>query len=257
MKTKTIRYHSGVLIGLALVMLATVRPLRGATQDDRIERAFTNTYVYHTQLKNADISVASNAGVVTLDGRVNSDGEKQLAADAAAALPGVTRVDNKLEVYSQPPEMSDGWVALKVRGVLLFHRNVSLTGKQVTVADGVVTLTGTAANEAEKELTVQYAADVRGVKSVVDKLQIPNSPPAPTPRTLGEKIDDASVTAQLKYALAMHRSTSALHTEVSTHEGVVTIRGQARNGAEKDLVTRLAEDIQGVRSVHNEMLVQS
>ncbi len=255
MKTTTDRYHSGIVIGLALVSLATVQPLRGDAQDDRIERAFTDSYVYHTQLKNDDIVITSDNRVVTLEGRVTTDQDRKLAADTAAALPGVTKVNNNLEIYPQPPERSDGWIALKVRAALLFHRNVSLADKKVTVADGVVTLTGMAATEAERELAVQYAADVKGVKNVVDKLEVPSAPPAAS-RTLGERIDDATVTAQLKYELATHRATSALRTEVSTRDGVVTIRGQARNGAERDLVSKLAEGIKGVKAVRNEMLVQ-
>jgi len=255
MKTKTVRRYPRGLIGLALVALAAIQPLRGDVQDDRIETAFTDSYVYHTQLKNDDITIESRDRVVTLDGRVGTDADKQLAGDTAARLPGVMKVDNNLEIYPPPAERSDRWIALKVRAALLFHRNVSLVDKKVAVVDGVVTLTGTAASEAERELAVQYAADVQGVKSVVDQLQIPGAGPAST-RTIGARIDDAAVTAQLKYELATHRATSALHTDVSTRDGVVTIQGHAANGAEKDLVTQLAQSIKGVKAVRNEMLVQ-
>jgi hyperosmotically inducible periplasmic protein len=52
-----------------------------------------------------------------------------------------------------------------------------------------------------------------------------------------------------------HRSTSALHTKVSTTDGVVTVSGTAKNEAEKSLVTKLATDINGVTSVINNMTV--
>ena len=73
--------------------------------------------------------------------------------------------------------------------------------------------------------------------------------------TIGDKIDDASITAQVKSALLSHRSTSALHTGVSTTDGVVTLTGAAKNEAEKSLVTKLATDINGVTSVVNNMTV--
>ena len=57
--------------------------------------------------------------------------------------------------------------------------------------------------------------------------------------TVGENIDDASITAQVKAALLSHRSTGVLRTQVTTADGVVTLGGQARNSAEKDLVTKL------------------
>jgi osmotically-inducible protein OsmY len=55
--------------------------------------------------------------------------------------------------------------------------------------------------------------------------------------------------------LLSHRSTSALHTGVSTADGVVTLSGVAKNDAEKSLVTKLATDINGVTSVINNMTI--
>jgi osmotically-inducible protein OsmY len=42
---------------------------------------------------------------------------------------------------------------------------------------------------------------------------------------------------------------------VATQNGVVTLRGAAANAAEKALVTKLAEDIKGVKQVDNQMAV--
>ena len=72
-----------------------------------------------------------------------------------------------------------------------------------------------------------------------------------------EKIDDASITAQVKMTLLFNRSTSALKTKVETHDGVVTLTGTAKNTAEKDLATKLASDINGVENVVNNMNVEN
>ena len=72
---------------------------------------------------------------------------------------------------------------------------------------------------------------------------------------VGETIDDASITAEVKGALVSHRSTSVLNTKVTTVEGIVTLGGRARNAAEKDLVTKLVADINGVKSVVNKMTI--
>jgi osmotically-inducible protein OsmY len=56
-------------------------------------------------------------------------------------------------------------------------------------------------------------------------------------QSIGEKIDDASITAQVKSSLLSHRSTSSLRTKVETTDGVVTLHGTAKNAAEKSLVT--------------------
>jgi osmotically-inducible protein OsmY len=71
-----------------------------------------------------------------------------------------------------------------------------------------------------------------------------------------EKIDDASITAQVKMALLFNRATSALKTSASTKDGIVTLSGKAANGAEKDLATKLVNDIHGVNSVVNDMTLE-
>jgi hyperosmotically inducible periplasmic protein len=75
--------------------------------------------------------------------------------------------------------------------------------------------------------------------------------------TTGEKIDDASITAQVKMSLLSHHSTSAIKTKVETTEGVVTVSGPAKNAAEKALVTKLITDINGVGSVVNNMTIDA
>jgi hyperosmotically inducible protein len=59
-----------------------------------------------------------------------------------------------------------------------------------------------------------------------------------------------------KITLLYHRSTSALKTKVETRRGVVTLSGKASNAAEVNLATKLADDINGVKSVKNLMTIE-
>jgi osmotically-inducible protein OsmY len=124
----------------------------------------------------------------------------------------------------------------------------------VYVKDGVVTLQGEASSVAQKELTTEYAKDIDNVKEVKNEMTIAKTPAQPG-ETTSEKIDDASITAQVKASLMSHHSTSALKTSVSTTDGVVTLSGIAKNDAEKSLVTKLVTDINGVTSVINNMTI--
>ena len=132
--------------------------------------------------------------------------------------------------------------------------NVSGTKTEVYVKDGIVTLKGVAASQAQKDLTTEYAKDIDGVKGVQNEIVVSTSLET-RGETTGEKIDDASITAQVKGSLLWHRSTSMLNTKVSTTDGVVTVSGTAKNEAEKALVTKLATDINGVQSVVNNMTI--
>ena len=69
-------------------------------------------------------------------------------------------------------------------------------------------------------------------------------------------VDAASITTQIKITLLYYHSISALHTRVETNNGVVTLKGKARNGAEKDLITQLVSDVHGVRRVQNQMVIE-
>jgi osmotically-inducible protein OsmY len=244
------------LLAATSALLVTSASVRASDTDSRIESSAANSYVFKTYLKDDSIKTESKDGVVTLTGTVAKASDKSLAQDTVASLPGVISVDNQLQVSGeQPAEHSDTWIGLKVKSALLFHRNVSATGTTVYVKDGIVTLQGEASSLAEKELTTEYARDVDNVKAVKNNMTIAKTPAKPV-ETTSEKIDDASITAEVKSSLLSHRSTSALHTTVSTTDGVVTLSGIAKNDAEKSLVTKLVTDINGVTSVINNMTIE-
>jgi osmotically-inducible protein OsmY len=169
----------------------------------------------------------------------------------------------------------DSWITTKVKTTLAGHRSVSAINTHVETNDGVVTLTGTARSDAERELAERYARDIEGVKDVRNEIKVSEK----TDRASGsadrmsesnkedkdqrgigdkalDKLDDATITSRVKAALAGDRATSALRTEVDTTDGVVTLSGTATSEAEKSLAQRLAEGVKGVKSVDNRIEVK-
>jgi osmotically-inducible protein OsmY len=223
-------------VRIACLLAATFPVALFASSNDRkIEDAAKASYNYKTVLSD-HVTVKANDGVVTLTGTVTDRDDKALAEDTVENLPGVVSVDNEIVVRSDYPEHSDEWIALKIRGQLLVKANVSATSTKV-------------------DLTEVYAKEIDNVKSVRNELVI--VAPAPGSTTIGDDMDDASITSQVKYALLSHRSTSALSTKVITENAVVNITGVASSDAEKSLVTKLAQDTRGVKSVVNDMTVKS
>jgi hyperosmotically inducible protein len=242
------------LSALLVLVTAPVALFASPETDRKIEDAAKASYNYRTVLAD-HVKVKANDGVVTLSGTVEDKDDKALAVDTVENLPGVVGVKNDIKIESSYPEHSDAWIAFKVRSRLLVKANVSAADTVVAVKDGVVTLTGSADNAAQKELTAAYAKDIDWVKSVKNDIVVKDAP-APG-STIGEKIDDASITSQMKYALLSHKATSAVKTKVTTVDGVVTVTGEAKSDAEKALVTKLAQDVRGVKSVENNMTVKS
>jgi osmotically-inducible protein OsmY len=244
------------LVVVVAALVGSSTPLRASETDSRIESSFKKSYVYKTYLKDEHIKISSKDGAVTLSGNVYNESHKPMAQDVAEALPGVTTVDNRIELKGdRPTENSDTWISMKVKAELLYHRHVSGTKTEVYVKDGIVTLKGVAASQAQKDLTTEYAKDIAGVKSVQNEIVVSENLETRGERR-GEKIDDASITAQVKGSLLSHRSTSMLRTKITTNDGVVTVSGQAKNEAEKALVTKLVTDINGVQSVVNNMTIE-
>jgi osmotically-inducible protein OsmY len=249
------------LTHLSTLLVLTASPfglLASPATDRKIEEAAKASYNYRTVLDD-HVKVAAKDGVVTLTGTVQDKDERELAQDTVENLPGVTSVKNEIVVKATEPEHSDGWIAFKVRGRLLVKANVSAAHTKVAVKDGVVTLTGTADNQAQKDLTAVYAGEIDHVKSVQNDLVVKAGPAgaAGGSETMGEKIDDASITSQVKYALLSHKGTSVLKTKVTTVDGVTFISGEAGSDAERTLVTKLAEGVRGNKSVVNHMTVKA
>jgi hyperosmotically inducible protein len=237
----------------SLIATTSVALFASSDTDSKIENAAKASYNYRTVL-DGKVSVSSDEGVVTLTGVVGDNGLRSIAEDTVSDLPGVVRVDDQITLDPALKEHSDAWIALKLHTLLLVRANVSYADTKIDVKNGVVTLTGTADNEAQKDLTGVYAKEIDWVKSVKNDIVVNDKPS--TSETIGEHIDDASITSQVKYALLTHKSTSAIKTKVSTSDGVVSISGEASNDAEKSLVGVLVESIRGVKSVDNNMTVK-
>ncbi len=255
MKIRTVNISA--ILAAALLLLITSVPAYAAKSDNSIEKSARKSYVFKTYLKKDAIKVQSQDGNVTLTGTVSEESHKTMAEETVAALPGVMSVNNQINVTAPPASaFSDTWVAERVRGTLLFHRSVSYVATDVSVTDGKVTLKGKATSDAQKQLTTEYAKDVSGVKVVDNQMTVTKSPDK-SDRTRGEKIDDASITTQVRMSLLYHHGTDVFDTKVSTNKGVVTLAGTAKNQAEIDLATKLVNDIHGVKSVNNEMSIEA
>ncbi len=247
---KTMRRFALIAAGAVLV----TAPLFASDTDDRIESAFSKSYAYKVYLKDDAIKTESRNGVVTLTGQVNESSHRYLAQEAVANLPGVQKVDNRLIIKLEGTEESDTWIRSKVRGVLALHPNVNGSDTEVDIKDGVITLRGEAESEVQKDLTTEYAADVNGVLKVTNMMTVVSVPAKPK-ATVPEIVDDASITAQVRVILQSHRSTSSIPTQIATTNGVVVVSGVVKNTNEKILVSKLAADISGVKSVVNNMTI--
>jgi osmotically-inducible protein OsmY len=76
-----------------------------------------------------------------------------------------------------------------------------------------------------------------------------------TGKTLGENVDDASLTTSVKAKLVADRAVNLTRVDVDTNRGVVSLNGTVRSAEEKSHVERLAREVDGVKRVINNLEV--
>jgi len=150
-------------------------------------------------------------------------------------------------------ETKDTTIAGTVKTKLAADGQVKATEIDVDTANGVVTLTGNVDSQIAKDRALQIARDTKGVVQVKDMISVREgaaSGDAPSPsRTVGERIDDAGITAKVKNRLLEDPAVKGLKIDVDTREGVVYLTGSIPGAGERDRAVQIARATEGVRDV--------
>ena len=74
--------------------------------------------------------------------------------------------------------------------------------------------------------------------------------------TAGAYVDDATITTQVKAKFVGDNGVDATAIKVNTLNGTVQLSGFAKSNAEKDRAVSIARGVNGVKSVHDSILVR-
>lgn len=75
-------------------------------------------------------------------------------------------------------------------------------------------------------------------------------------KTVGETIDDATITTRVKTAFINDPAVGALRIDVDTFKGVVTLSGAVKSKDEETKAIALARSIRGVTDVKSTLQIQ-
>jgi len=157
--------------------------------DATITAAVKSKLMWTRHAEGLATEVSTASGNVTLEGTAESQAAKELAERLATTTPGVVSVDNRLEVkkpgaVEEPGAVdtamdktrevaadtgdyiTDSWITTKVKSTFIWSSGVSSGDVSVTTDDGVVALSGKVGSEAERELAIELAEQLRGVTRV-------------------------------------------------------------------------------------------
>jgi osmotically-inducible protein OsmY len=189
------------------------------------------------------IGVAVHNGVVTLTGSVPSYTERLAAERAAGRVSGVRAIAEEIEVkLPSSSQRNDTEIAEAVANALKWNPLVKQPIK-VRVEDGVVTLTGDADWNFERDSAKHAVENLTGVRRIVNLIKVHARPSV------------AGVKEKIEKAFERAANLDAAQIQVETHDGEVTLKGKVRSWIETRDAENAAWAAPGVTKVNNQLKV--
>jgi osmotically-inducible protein OsmY len=216
--------------------MAVAAPVRTRT-DSQIHESVIRELKWDSRVKETDVGVEVDSGIVTLTGMVDSYAEKMAAEKAAHRVFGVLDVANDVKVRPVfGGEPSDTEIAQSVRNALKWDAFVPDERITSTVANGFVTLTGEVPLWSNRDEAERVVSRLRGVRAVTNSITV-------TPVI----IDEDFVRTEIENALERQAEREARRIKVEVDGGTLRLSGTVRTWDEMRAVRGAASHAPGVR----------
>ncbi len=139
--------------------------------DEEIKQEVAKVLKWNVKIDESDIAVSVEDGVVTLEGSVDAFWKKRYVEELISDLMGVTGIKNKLAVVLGE-EIVDRIIAEDVMAALDRNMNIDAERINVSVKDGVVSLSGTVDSWAAGAVAYEAARCTVGVVDVENNLTV-------------------------------------------------------------------------------------
>lgn len=215
-----------------------------AKTDSAIKEAVLRELKWDTRVKDTEVGVEVDGGIVTLTGTVGSWAKRQAAQVAAHRVAGVLDVANDIEVRVSRSGLNDTDIARAVRHALEW--NVFVPDKRIrsTVSDGVVTLEGDVDCGSEREDAERAVRDLAGVRSVLNRLDVRVQP-----------VEPKAVRQAIEQALERQAEREGRNLDIQVRDGHVSVSGVVRSLREREAVLGAARGTAGVRNVDSHLRI--
>jgi osmotically-inducible protein OsmY len=97
---------------------------------------------------------------------------------------------------------------------------------------------------------------LRSISFVLVLLSMLSGCQALTGETLGEQIDDTTITTTVKAKLAAEKGTTLTRVQVDTNRGVVQLSGVVETAGDRSRAEQITRGVGGVKNVVNNLQVQ-
>ncbi|MEJ2638043.1 MAG: BON domain-containing protein [Desulfosarcinaceae bacterium] len=145
------------------------------------------------------------------------------------------------ETAKAVPRLTDDTISDAVEDELQLDDAVRSNLIDITVSEGIVTLTGSVDNLLAKERAGRIAEEVKGVRAVVNTIRV-------LPPILRS---DKAIQKDVSDALLMDPATDNYEVSVAVKDNVVTLAGSVDSWQEKQLCKTVAMGVKGVKGIDN------
>lgn len=164
--------------------------------------------------------------------------------------------------------IDDAKIVTVVNGKLVKDKELSAIQINVDSNKGNVILRGIAPSKTSKSRAEDIAKSVEGVVTVDNQIEVTHNgntvnntkniknKTENAANTVGNKIDDAAINVAINTKLAGDDDLSSLKINVDVKNGKVWLKGTAPSLQAKNRATQLAKEVEGVKSVHNELTIK-
>jgi hyperosmotically inducible protein len=232
--------------------------VRESTQDATTTSRVRTALLLSKRVSPFDIKVETIQAEVTLTGQVPSDEVKAVAGAIAQDTAGVKQVQNNLGINptaERNPEterLGERVADLEVKTVVgdALSKSPELKDKHidVQVKNRTVTLGGALETAAQKYNAEQIAWQSSGVQGVINNISVTNALAAP--ETADEKL-----ARRVEFELYSTRAVSLKNIQIQVNNGTATLSGNAGSRAERLLAEKIAQSVEGIRKVVNNLAV--
>jgi len=164
--------ETAVGLGTAAVAASTTeKGFSTSVSDTVIEAKLTDKFIKNDASFVTGVESSVSNGSVLMTGKLDTQDQKILATRLAWEIKGVKEVINEIQLVSDKSVKTtakDLAASAQLRAALIGDQEISSLNYSIDVVNGIVYLSGVAANEKERERVITHAQALRFAKKVVN-----------------------------------------------------------------------------------------
>ena len=164
--------ETAVGLGTAAVAASTTeKGFSTSVSDTVIEAKLTDKFIQNDASLVTGVKSSVSDGAVLMTGKLDTQDQKILATRLAWEIKGVKEVINEIQLVSDKSiktTAKDLAASAQLRAALIGDQEISSLNYSIDVVNGIVYLSGVAANEKERERVITHAQALRFAKKVVN-----------------------------------------------------------------------------------------